>query len=248
MGTNYEKYFWNIQSDFYHYMITYGGITPKTSSDYVTRLKYLSSFYRIDETLTEEDIEYILQQENTRRLQRTKYTTPKAITDFKSGLRKFLNFLKSDYRKQYENSILYEIENININKKLTTTEKEALIQSRIGQGIFRKSLIKFWQGCAISHCSMTDILVASHIKPWKDATNHERLDIFNGLLLLPNYDKLFDLGYMTFTPQKGKAVYSKLLSSEDRHILGLTDSLSLSQITKEHKTYLTYHNEYCFMG
>lgn len=116
MGTNYEKYFWNIQSDFYHYMITYGGITPKTSSDYVTRLKYLSSFYRIDETLTEEDIEYILQQENTRRLQRTKYTTPKAITDFKSGLRKFLNFLKSDYRKQYENSILYEIENININK------------------------------------------------------------------------------------------------------------------------------------
>ena len=32
------------------------------------------------------------------------------------------------------------------------------------------------------------------------------------------------------------------------YILGLTDSLSLSQITKEHKIYLTYHNEYCFMG
>ena len=242
MGTNYEKYFWNIQSDFYHYMSTYGGITPKTSSDYVTRLKYLSSFYRIDETLTEEDIEYILQQENTRRLQRTKYTTPKAITDFKSGLRKFLNFLKSDYRKQYENSILYEIENININKKLTTTEKEALIQSRIGQGIFRKSLIKFWQGCAISHCSMTDILVASHIKPWKDATNHERLDIFNGLLLLPS----LHCSVIHFKDIFNRYNFTRLHLRAVKHFY--QKILSLSQITKEHKIYLTYHNEYCFMG
>lgn len=108
-------------------------------------------------------------------------------------------------------------------------------------------MIEFWHGCAISHCPVTDILVASHIKPWRDSSNHERLDVFNGLLLLPNYDKLFDLGYMTFTP-KGKAVYSKFLSQNDLKLLGLTKSLSLSKITDNHKTYLAYHNEHCFMG
>ena len=75
-------------------------------------------------------------------------------------------------------------------------------------------MIKYWDGCAISKCSLTDMLVASHIKPWKDSTNDERLDVFNGLLLLPNYDKLFDLGYLTFTSE-GKAIYSKLLSKND---------------------------------
>ena len=52
---------------------------------------------------------------------------------------------------------------------------------------------------------------------------------------------------MTFTT-KGKAVYSKLLTQNDLNLLGLTNSLSLSQITDEHKVYLAYHNEYCFMG
>lgn len=247
METTYEQYFWNIQSDFYHYMVSYGGITKKTSADYVTRLKFLASFYRIDETLTEENVEYILQQENIRRQQRTKYTTRHAITDFRSGLHKFLDFLKSDFRKQYEESILNEIKNVDTDNELSPTEKESIVKSRIGQGVFRKNLIEFWHGCAISHCPVTDILVASHIKPWRDSSNYERLDVFNGLLLLPNYDKLFDLGYMTFTT-KGKAVYSKLLFQKDLKLLGLTKSLSLSQLTDNHKTYLAYHNEHCFMG
>lgn len=242
-----EKHFLNIQSDFYHYMVTEGGLTPKTSSDYISRLKFLSTTYRIDNTLNEESVEDILRKEEIRCTEREKYCTRKSISDFRSGLRKFLDFLKSDYRKRYDNSILSEIEKIKENQHLSVTEKESIILSRRGQGVFRNNLIKYWDGCAISKCSLTDMLVASHIKPWKDSTNDERLDVFNGLLLLPNYDKLFDLGYLTFTSE-GKAIYSKLLSKNDKYLFGLTSTLSLCRIEEAHKTYLKYHNKYCFIG
>lgn len=247
MKNNLEKLFWNIQADFYHYMITDGKLAKKTSNDYISRLKFLSASYRIDATLDENRVEEILKEEEKRRVGREKYNTSKSISDFRSGLRKFLDFLKSDYRKQYEDSILSEINKIQENHCLSETEKEAVILSRRGQGAFRNELIEYWEGCAISRCSQMDILVASHIKPWKDSTNNERLDVFNGLLLLPNYDKLFDFGYMTFTAE-GKAIYSNLLSKTDKQLLGLTDTLSLSRIEQSHKTYLEYHNEYCFIG
>lgn len=242
-----ERLFLTSQSDFYHYMITEGGLAKKTSHDYISRLKFLSTTYRIDETLNEDRVEEILQEEEKRRLERNKYCTEKSISDFRSGLRKFLDFLKSDYRKHYENSILSEIEMIKDNYFLSTTEKEAVIMSRRGQGLFRNELIKYWDGCAVSRCSLTDVLVASHIKPWKDSTNDERLDVFNGLLLLPNYDKLFDLGYITFTPE-GKVIISKILSKNDKRLLGLTATLSLCRVEEAHKSYLKYHNEYCFIG
>lgn len=244
---NKVKHFLDIQSDFYHYMITEGGLAKKTSSDYISRLKFLSATYRIDYTLGERDIEDILREEEIRCIGRDKYSTRKSISDFRAGLRKFLDFLKSDYCKRYENTILAEIKMIKEDHHLSATEKETIILSRRGQGKFRSELIKYWNGCAISECSLTDILMASHIKPWKDSTNDERLDVFNGLLLLPNYDKLFDLGYMTFTP-KGKALYSKLLSKSDKDLLGLTSTLSLCRIDEAHKIYLKYHNEYCFIG
>ncbi len=242
-----EKHFLNIQSDFYHYMITEGGLTRKTSNDYISRLKFLSTTYRIDNTLTKERVEEILQEEEMRCIGRTKYSTRKSISDFRSGLRKFLDFLSSDYRKRYEHSVFSEIKMIKENQHLSVTEREAVILSRRGQGIFRNELIKYWDGCAISRCSLTDMLVASHIKPWKDSTNDERLDVYNGLLLLPNYDKLFDLGYMTFTSE-GKVIYSKLLSKDDKSLLGLVDNLSLCHIEEAHKKYIKYHHEYRFIG
>ena len=42
------------------------------------------------------------------------------------------------------------------------------------------------------------MLLASHIKPWRDSNHQERLDKFNGLLLLANLDKAFDLGFISF--------------------------------------------------
>ena len=68
------------------------------------------------------------------------------------------------------------------------TEREAIVKARVGQGDFREALLSRWGGCAITGINRADLIRASHIKPWRYSTNSERLDPFNGLLLLPQYD------------------------------------------------------------
>ena len=242
---NLEKYM-DLQADFYHYMVEFGGIAKKTSCDYVTRMKFLAHDYSLDETLTQEKIDEILRQEDLKRQERTVYTSKKSLSDFRAGLNKFLAFVNSDYHKRMEDSILTEIKAVENDNNIKATEKDSIVKSRIGQGIFRNNLIEYWHGCAISQCPLTWMLIASHIKPWRDADNQERLDTYNGLLLLPNYDKLFDLGYISFNP-KGKIMCSRLLDKFDREAIGLTSDLHLVKLENQHLKYLKYHNENCFL-
>lgn len=243
--SNFEKYI-DLQADFYHYMVEYGGIAKKTCSDYVTRMKFLAHDYPLDETLTKDKIDEILRQENLKRQERSVYSSKKSITDFRAGLNKFLAFINSDYYKRLSDSILSEIKAVEDDDTIKITEKDSIVKSRIGQGIFRNNLIEYWHGCAISQCPLTWMLIASHIKPWRDADNQERLDTYNGLLLLPNYDKLFDLGYISFNP-KGKIMCSRLLDKFDREAIGLTSDLHLVKLENQHLKYLKYHNEDCFL-
>lgn len=243
--SNLEKYT-DLQADFYHYMVKFGGITKKTSGDYVTRMKFLAHDYSLDETLTKEKIDEILRQEDFKRQERSVYTSKKSLSDFRAGLNKFLSFINSDYHKRIADSIITEIKAVENDNTIKVTEKDSIVKSRIGQGIFRKGLIEYWHGCAISQCPLTWMLIASHIKPWRDADNQERLDAYNGLLLLPNYDKLFDLGYISFN-SKGKIMYSRLLDKFDRETIGLTNNLHLVKLEEQHLKYLKYHNDNCFL-
>jgi len=132
-----------------------------------------------------------------------------------------------------------DIDQILSDSSITETEKSTLITTRIGQGQFRKSLIEYWQGCALTHYPNTRFLVASHIKPWSKSEHKERLDPFNGLLLLPNLDKVFDLGYITFE-ESGKIRISEQL--EDYSVLGLKASMTV-HYQPEHQAYLAFHRE-----
>lgn len=243
--SNLEKYT-DLQADFYHYMVKFGGIAKKTSGDYVTRMKFLAHDYSLDETLTKEKIDEILRQEDLKRQERSVYTSKKSLSDFRAGLNKFLAFINFDYHKRIADSIITEIKAVENDNTIKMTEKDSIVKSRIGQGIFRKGLIEYWHGCAISQCPLTWMLIASHIKPWRDADNQERLDPYNGLLLLPNYDKLFDLGYISFN-SKGKIMYSRLLDKFDRETIGLTNNLHLVKLEEQHLKYLKYHNDNCFL-
>lgn len=227
-------------------MVKFGGIAKKTSGDYVTRMKFLAHDYSLDETLTKEKIDEILRQEDFKRQERSVYTSKKSLSDFRAGLNKFLAFINSDYHKRIADSIITEIKAVENDNTIKMTEKDSIVKSRIGQGIFRKGLIEYWHGCAISQCPLTWMLIASHIKPWRDADNQERLDPYNGLLLLPNYDKLFDLGYISFN-SKGKIMYSRLLDKFDRETIGLTNNLHLVKLEEQHLKYLKYHNDNCFL-
>lgn len=231
-----------IQPDFYQFMVDTGGLGEPTMRNYISWLRFLSSFYRIDTTLDEYSIEDILRKEEEARHARDKYARKEDISNFKSALHKFLDFLGTGYAKNVRQENMDEINDTDI---LTSTEKEIVIKARLVQGAFREKLIRYWRGCAISRCPQVDLLIASHIKPWSLSTDEEKVDVFNGLLLLPHYDKLFDSGYMTFTPE-GKVVYSELLSDDVRRILNLTNDLSLCHLEERHKQYLQYHNEYCF--
>lgn len=187
-----------------------------------------------------------MRQEDLKRQERSVYTSKKSLSDFRAGLNKFLAFINSDYHKRIADSIITEIKAVENDNTIKMTEKDSIVKSRIGQGIFRKGLIEYWHGCAISQCPLTWMLIASHIKPWRDADNQERLDPYNGLLLLPNYDKLFDLGYISFN-SKGKIMYSRLLDKFDRETIGLTNNLHLVKLEEQHLKYLKYHNDNCFL-
>lgn len=242
---NRKEKFEDLQLDFYHWMIDFGGVRQGTRNNYISWLKFLSEFYDIDYSITKEYIDFVIESENKNRIGRKQYSRSGDLSNFKSALRKFMGFVNSDYEKKYADRVLAEIKKIEDSKTLPITDKEIILKARVGQGLFRQKLIEYWGGCAITGCGKKDLLLASHIKPWKDANNDERLDVYNGLLLLPNYDKLFDKGYLTFLPN-GEAKYSKMLSKNDRLSLGLQEGVVLKRIDERHKTYLEYHNDRCF--
>lgn len=126
-----------------------------------------------------------------------------------------------------------------------TTTREALAKSRVGQGLFRALLIKYWQGCSVTGCKQTELLKASHIKPWRDSSNQERLNAFNGLLLLPNIDTCFDLGLISFDSE-GKILISNRLKKSTLAQLGVDKNMKLIKIEESHQEFLKYHREKVF--
>lgn len=116
---------------------------------------------------------------------------------------------------------------------------------RIGQDIFRDSLMDYWQGC----CPLTGItdrplLRASHIVPWKDCTtDEERLDVHNGLLLSALWDAAFDRGLVTFDDE-GQPEFSPLVSDAARNELHWQAPLRL---TDDHRVRLVHHRNVIFL-
>jgi predicted restriction endonuclease len=131
-------------------------------------------------------------------------------------------------------------------KVLPKTEAEAVRLCRIGQGPFRDSLLALWYNkCSVTGCKATRVLRASHLKPWVDSTNKERLDPYNGLLLIPNLDAALDVGLIMFEDD-GRIRFSPQLSSEDADNLGIVPTMKISTIHKRHLKYLQYHRQKVF--
>jgi len=168
------------------------------------------------------------------------------MSNFRAGLNKLLNFVSSDYEGICENKIQEELTKLKKAKDLKATQKDIIVKARVGQGAFRKDLLSYWKSCVLTGCDIKNLLIASYIKPWCDSDNKERLDVFNGLLLLPTYDKLFYLGYITIRPS-GLLAVSKFLPEASKPTLGLHPSLRVA-VTKHHEPYLKHHNQNCFMG
>ena len=140
------------------------------------------------------------------------------------------------------------IEKIKNDDQIPETERTEIIQSRVGQGSFRKSLFDKYRGrCIITGINHPKLLVASHIKPWVVSSNKERLSVDNGLLLSATYDRLFDRGLITFDRQ-GKIFLSSFIGEENVKRLNLSKGLRFDLgISGNMGEYLDYHNDVLFV-
>lgn len=125
-----------------------------------------------------------------------------------------------------------------------TTEAERLVIQRVGQNLFRTSLMDYWQRrCCVTGLAIPELLRASHIKPWALCENDdERLDVFNGLLLAPHLDALFDVGLMT-VDFDGAVRISTALGLDDSRLLGLANPMLVAELHDRHRQYLAFHHE-----
>lgn len=121
----------------------------------------------------------------------------------------------------------------------TTVEK--LQQIRVGQNKFRENLLKnYGNSCALTGVNQTDLLIASHIKPWRLSNDSERLDPANGILLEAGLDKLFDKGFISFD-DTGLIMISTQLGEFNADALGLNKDMKLRALRLDSHQYLEFH-------
>lgn len=130
------------------------------------------------------------------------------------------------------------------------TESDVFTSVRNAQTLYRQEAIAYWNGrCAVTGVDNVDWLIASHIKPWRESTNAERVDPHNSLLLTPNYDKLFDKGVISFSPDDGRIILPETQSQKmwkNLNKMNIDDSKCLRHMDDKVAEYLEYHNQYIY--
>ena len=122
-----------------------------------------------------------------------------------------------------------------------TTEAERLVVQRIGQDIFRAALMDYWGGrCPITGITDPTLLRASHIVPWAECDDAQRLDVHNGLLLSALCDAAFDTGLVSFA-NDGTMLASPKLSAAARTALGTESAPRLPNLRDVHRANLAAH-------
>ncbi len=130
------------------------------------------------------------------------------------------------------------------------TEKEVIAKIRTAQSDYRNRVLTFWDNkCAVTGVDDTKWLIASHIKPWREATNEERVDPKNSLLLTPNFDKLFDRGVISFSPSDGRIILPEQLSMRmwsNLNRLNINEDTHLRKVPDGVGEFLEYHKRYVY--
>ncbi len=157
---------------------------------------------------------------------------------YSAALKKYAAYLDDATRPDIKADIKIIMED----QEIKPTFKSRLIDARIGQGKYRRDLLDLWGCCCITGYSEFSLLTASHIKPWSKSSDAERLDKFNGLLLLPNLDKAFDYGLISFK-ETGKIILSSYLRTPE--ILGINSKMYI-KLKSEHRPYIEYHRSMVF--
>ncbi|MCW7546279.1 HNH endonuclease [Aurantimonas litoralis] len=125
------------------------------------------------------------------------------------------------------------------------TTRTAIVKARIGQGQFRQNLLELWnRRCCSTDLDIEQLLVASHIHPWSCASNEERLDPYNGLLLSAAYDAAFDKGLITLSDDGTWINAANLTDNQLASAgLGAMEFQRVEGLNEKHAKYLNRHRE-----
>jgi putative restriction endonuclease len=128
--------------------------------------------------------------------------------------------------------------------------EEYLTRSRLGQGAFRVLVTDAYQRrCAVTGEKTLPVLEAAHIQPYSQLGPHQ---VTNGILLRSDLHKLFDLGYVTVTPELRLEVSPRLKAEWENGREYYTHhgkELAIRPAEKSslpRQAYLAWHNENVF--
>jgi HNH endonuclease len=124
------------------------------------------------------------------------------------------------------------------------TERTALVQARCGQGLFRDNVRSIEHACRITRVERMEHLIGSHIQPWRDSSNEQRLDGENGLLLTPTVDHLFDKGFISFE-NTGQLIVSPVADPVSLKRMGIDGDarVNVGAFSQGQRQYLEFHRE-----
>lgn len=128
-------------------------------------------------------------------------------------------------------------------------EAQAIRQAREGQGKYREQLLEQCRFCPFTMIAEERLLIASHIKPWAASTETEKIDPYNGYMLSPLFDKLFDRGFITFTESR-HVILSEFISPFTWKQIGLKNDTFIKSLPMDERRaeYLKFHRQSVFKG
>ena len=129
--------------------------------------------------------------------------------------------------------------------ELPDTTRLAIVKARVGQGLFREEVSKVERYCRLTGVEDSDHLIASHIKPWKDSSDQEKIDGNNGLLLSPHVDHLFDRGFISFK-DSGDLLVSKELNTLVLNQWSLASIKNVGEFNSRQAGYMEFHRDIVF--
>ena len=129
------------------------------------------------------------------------------------------------------------------------TESVREVTQRRKQAFFRNSILAgYGEKCCISGLSHRDLLVPGHIVPWSEDRKN-RLNPQNGLCMSVLYDKMFDIGWLTVTPNY-EVVISETFKNEAKDEFSRLNlhsvhgqKIMLPEKFVPSREFLEYHNE-----
>ncbi len=192
------------------------------------------------------DIKQINAKTPDKTIQKEVQKNPK-FTRIAKGVYALTNFIE-DLENRGEGYLA--VENDEFVFKNILTERLTQQKARIGQDKFKKRLLKEMKSCPITGITDKRLLIGSHIKPWSHRNDEERLNIKNGLLLSPLFDKLFDkdIGLITFTLDKRILISSEITKENIARLNISNDQEIINLDINGREEFLEYHRKFIFQG